>query len=291
MESIAFPDPVISVAIEPKTADDQKNMISALTQLQREDPSCVFRKNEETGQTLLMGMGELHLEILVDRLLKDYKVQARVGKPQVSFRERIKEQVFMDGKFEREISGVFYSVGISLKVAPLEMGKGIVFKNQVTDDRFSANFKSAIQKGVYQGLEVGPLMGYPIRDIEVTVQKLDFQEENLSELAMESVSYQTLRKATLKSGSVLLEPVFALEIRTPEEFTGSIIGDLNVRRGRVESLSLQKGIQTIKAKAPLLNLFGYATDIRSMSQGRASFSMSMDSYGILPERETQKILL
>ena len=290
LERLTFPEPVLSVAIEPKSSADQAKIEEALKKLKREDPSCQTKKDEETGQVLLMGMGELHIEVLLDRLLKDYKVSARIGKPQVAFRETPSSSWEGSGEFDQEIQGCRHFARISLKIEPLERGQGFIFeKGQY--DKSPSEILSAFEEGLKQALSSGPLMAYPVRDIKVSLLKLEYKEEDLSLLAIQSCSYQTCSKGLSQTGIHLLEPVFRLKLMSPEEFTGAIIGDLNARRGRVEDMEKQKDLKVITALIPLTQLFGYATDIRSLSQGRASFSMEMQGYSLLPEKEKQKLLV
>lgn len=289
LESLDFPDPVISAAVEAKTSEDQDRLGEALKNLQREDPSCQVRKDPETGQILLMGMGELHIEVLVDRLLKDYKVETRVGKPQVSFKETPSKKTLGSGEFVKEISSIKHFAKVTLEVEPLEKGRGFTFKNKT--ENLPDSFVKAVQDGVKQAMGSGPFMGCPLQDLKVTLKEAEFKEEEASPLSFQSASGLAFQKALQAGGSDLLEPIFSVEVVTPEEFTGSVIADLNARGGRVDQIGRRKGLQVISAKAPLRNLFGYATDVRSLSQGRASFSMEMTGYDLLPEQEKQKFLV
>lgn len=291
LEPLQLPEPVISSAIEAKTSEDQEKIEEALKSLQREDPSCHVRKDPETGQTLLMGMGELHLEILVDRLLKDYKIKARVGKPQVSFRETPKGAGKGEGEFVKEVSGKKHYARVALEVEPLSRGEGFIFENRLQRDQdLPEECLQAIRGGVKEGRDSGPFMGYPLRDLKVSLIKVDFKKEEATSLAFKVASRQALRKALMEAKCLLLEPVFSIEILTPESFTGSVIGDLNTRGGQVKNLGKSSNLQVISATAPLRNLFGYATALRSLSQGRASFSMEMEGYSLLPEKEVGKLL-
>ena len=290
LEPLALPEPVISCAIEARTSEDQSKIEQALKNLQREDPSCHVKKDIETNQTLLMGMGELHLEILADRLLKDYKVGARIGKPQVSYRETPRTAGKGEGEFAKEISGRKHYAKVVLEVEPLPRDKGFAFENKLKGEPLPEEFLEAVREGVKQGQDSGPFMGYPMRDFKVILSEALFKKEEASELAFKAAAHQALRKALMEAGCFLLEPVFFLKILTPESCTGSIIGDLNTRHGQVEKLEKQSDLQVIYGKAPLRNLFGYATALRSLSQGRASFSMEMRSYSPLPEKETEKLL-
>ena len=290
LERLTFPEPVMSVVIEPKASVDQAKIEEALERLKREDPSCQTKKDEETGQILLMGMGELHIEILLDRLLRNYKVSARIGKPQVSFRETPSSSWQGSGEFDQEIQGRRHFAKISLKIDPLERDQGFIFDKGVLSQS-SPEIISAVEEGLEQGLSSGPLMAYPMRDLKVSLLGLDYREEDLSLLAIRSCTCQIFCKGAREAGSQLLEPVFSLVLTSPEEFTGAIIGDINSRRGRVENMNKQQDLKVISARVPLTELFGYATDLRSLSQGRASFSMEMQGYSLLPEKEKQKMLI
>ena len=287
LERLTFPEPVLSVAIEPKSSVDQAKIEEALLKLQREDPSCQTKKEPETGQILLMGMGELHIEILLARLLKDYKVSARIGKPQVSFRETPSSSWQGSGKFDQEIQGRRHFSKSFIKIEPLKRGKGFIFENGKYD-KSPAEVLSAFEKGLEQAISSGPFMAYPVRDLKVSLLELEYREDDISLLAIQSCAYQICYKGLKQAGSDLLEPIFRLKLISPEEFTGAIIGDLNTRRGHVEDMEKKKDLKVILALVPLTELFGYATDLRSLSQGRASFSMEMWGYGLLPEKEKKK---
>jgi len=290
LECLTFPEPVLSVSIEPKTSVDQSKIEKALERLKREDPSCRTKKDPETGQVLLMGMGELHIEILLDRLLKDYKVSARIGKPQVSFRETPSASWEGSGEFNQEIQGRQHFAKISLKIEPLKREGGFVFEKG-SDSKYFQDILLAVEEGLDQGMSSGPLMAYPLRDLKVSLLSLEYKEGDLSLLAIRTCSYQTFCRGMKEVGSHLLEPVFCVKVTSPEEFTGAIIGDLNTRRGRVEDMEKQQNLKVISALVPLTELFGYATDLRSLSQGRASFFMEMQGYSLLPEKEKQKLFI
>ncbi len=290
LERLTFPEPVLSVAIEPKSAQDQAKIEEALIKLKREDPSCQTKKDPETGQILLMGMGELHIEILLDRLLKDYKLSARVGKPQVSFRETPKASWQGSGVFDQEIQNRRHFAKISIKIEPLEQGKGFILDKGPLS-LSSPEILSAIEEGFQQGLSSGPLMAYPMRDLKLSLLSLEYKEEDISLLAIRSCCYQTFYKGIREVGSELLEPVFRLKLTSPEEFAGAIVNDLNARRGQVEAMEKQENLKIISAIVPLTELFGYATKMRSLSQGRASLSMEMQGYSLLPDKEKQKLLI
>ena len=306
LERLHFPDPVLSVAVEPKSSVDQSKIEEALKKLEREDPSCQIKRDVETGQMLLMGMGELHIEVLLDRLLKDYKVSARIGKPQVSFRETPSSFWEGSGEFNQEIQGQRHFARLSLKIEPdltrrdkkdtqedsVHLFKDFLFERDFQDQvGVSQDILSALKEGLEQAVSAGPFMAYPMRDLKVSLLSLEYKEDDLSLLAIRSCIYQTLYKGFKETGSDLLEPIFSLQLTSPEEFTGAVISDLNARRGEVKSLSKEKNLQIISAVAPLSQLFGYATDLRSLSQGRAGFSMEMSHYGLLPEKEKQKLLI
>ncbi len=310
LESLSFPEPVISAAIEPKASADQAVLEGALKKIQREDPSCRVKKDPETGQTLLMGMGELHLSILLDRLLKDYKARARMGKPQVSFRETPAAAWEGSAEFQREIQGQRHFARLNLRLEPAARGGA---EPHIIEDKSGLRQShpelfEAVQKGLEQGLSSGPLMGYPIRDLKIQILRAEVREGEAAPLAFQSAAAQALSQGMRAAGAHLLEPVFRLEAHGPEEFAGAIAGDISARGGRIESVEksipkarsggvlpsagkTRSGWALIAAKAPLRKLFGYATDLRSLSQGRASFSMEMAGYELLPEKEKQKLLL
>ena len=288
-EGLSLPEPVLSVAIEPRSSVDQGKMESALEKLQREDPSCQVTQDPETGQKLLLGMGELHIEILLDRLLKDYKVSARTGKPQVSYRESPSGAWSGSASFEQEIQGQNHYAKVDLKIEPLDRDKAFVFESGVPE--LTKEIKESVDQGIQQALSAGPLMSYPLRDLKISLLKLDYREEEISSTAISSCVYQCLQKGLREVGTELLEPVFQLKITCPEVFTGAVIGDLNTRRGRVEGMDKQAEGNVISALVPLVQLFGYATHLRSLSQGRASFSMKMSRYEKLPEKEKQRLFV
>ncbi len=291
LESITFPEPVISVAIEAKSAADQDKMIQGLNRLQQEDPSCRVKIDSETGQMLLSGMGELHLDILVDRLLREYKVKANVGKPQVSFRETISAAASAQGVFEKEVAGEMQFATVDLEVSPQARGSGVTFESKVAvDKKFTKEFLKAVEQGARESAEVGPLASYSMVDVKVTLKNVGMRDKETTEMSLKVATAMAFREAVRKVKGVLLEPMFSLEIVTPDEFMGSVIGDLNSRRGKVHSMSPKGAGQVIKAEAPLMTMFGYATDLRSMSQGRASFSMEFLEYSPVPPKVEQEIM-
>ncbi|MGE4132298.1 MAG: elongation factor G [Bdellovibrionales bacterium] len=288
LESITFPEPVISVAIEAKSSADQDKMTNGLVRLQQEDPSCRVRIDAETGQTLLSGMGELHLEILVDRLLREHKAKANVGKPQVSYREAIVGEAQGQGLFEREIAGEKNFAQVTLKVEPQGLGAGLTFENKAVG--IDPDFLKAVKSGALEAADVGVLAGYSLIGVKITLLAIQTRDKESTEMAFKIAASQALREALSRVKSQLLEPIFRLEIFTPEDFLGTIIGDLNARRGRVHSMQPKPGGQIVLAEAPLASLFGYATDIRSLSQGRATFSMEFQEYAPVPPKVEAEIL-
>ncbi len=290
LESIQFPDPVISVAIEAKSSADQDKMEKALDRLLIEDPSCSVRTDQETGQLLLSGMGELHLEILVDRLFREHKVKANVGKPQVSYRETILDSSKGHAVFEKELAGQTQFGECFVTIEPLGRGEGIQYINEVDAELLPAAMAKACEQGARDAMEVGPKGGYTMNDIKITLKKANYRPETSTEMAFRVAAGNSIREA-LKSAQVqLLEPMFKVEVVTPEEFMGNVIGDINGRRGQVHSMNPRQGNQVVDADVPLMNLFGYATDLRSISQGRASFAMEFKEYSLVPKKVEDEIL-
>jgi elongation factor G len=292
LESIAFPEPVISVAIEAKSSSDQERMLIALDKLQKEDPSCRLRTDIETGQILLSGMGELHLDILIDRLLREHKVQANIGKPQVSYRETITSASFASHIFEREIAGDLVYANVTLKIEPIPQSESIQFTSSVPLSKdFTVNMLRAVESGFKESSEVGPLASYSMLGIKGTLVGIELRAEGANEIACKAAASLAFKDAVKVAQVELLEPIFRLEIICPDEFVGNIVGDLSSRRGRILSMNLKPGGgQIISAEAPLASLFGYATDTRSLSQGRASFSMNFLEYAIVPSKAKNEIL-
>ena len=289
LETIVFPEPVIKVAIEPKTKADQEKMATALARLAEEDPTFQVRTNEETGQTEISGMGELHLEVLVDRMLREYKVDANVGRPQVSYRETIKgtaEKV--EGRFVRQTGGAgqYGIVYINVEPAP---GEGFDFVNKVRGGSIPTEFIPAVEKGVEEALENGPRAGYPMVDVRVTLTDGKYHETDSSEIAFKVAGSLALKAAVTRAKPILLEPIFAVEVVTPEEFMGDVIGDLNRRRGHVNGMEQRGNAQVISAYVPLAEMFGYATDVRSNTQGRATYTMQFERYEEVPANLADKI--
>jgi elongation factor G len=290
LEMIEFPDPVISVAIEPKTKSDQEKMSVALGRLAEEDPTFQVRTNEETGQTEISGMGELHLEVLVDRMLREFKVDANVGRPQVSYRETVRGTAEkIEGRFVRQTggSGQYGIVYINLEPAP---GEGFDFVNKIRGGSIPTEFIPAVEKGVEEALENGVRAGFPMVDVRVTLVDGKYHDTDSSEIAFKVAGSLAFQEAAKRAKPVLLEPVFAVEVVTPEEYMGDVIGDLNRRRGRVHGMEPRGNAQVVSAHVPLSEMFGYATDVRSMTQGRATYTMQFDSYEEVPPNIAEKVV-
>jgi elongation factor G len=290
LEMITFPEPVIKVAIEPKTKADQEKMSIALGRLAEEDPTFQVQTNEETGQTEISGMGELHLEILVDRMMREFKVDANVGRPQVSYRETIRgtaEKV--EGRFVRQTggSGQYGIVYINVEPAP---GEGFDFVNKIKGGSVPTEFIPAVEKGVEDAMDNGPRAGYPLVDVRVTLTDGKYHDTDSSEIAFRVAGSLALKAAVLRAKPVLLEPVFAVEVVTPEEFMGDVIGDLNRRRGQINGMEQRGNAQVVSGHVPLAEMFGYATDLRSTTQGRATYTMQFDRYEEVPPNIAEKVV-
>jgi elongation factor G len=290
LESILTPIPVISMAIEARTAADQPKLMESLERLKLEDPSCSVRVDAETGQTLIYGMGELHLEILVDRLLREFKVQANVGRPQVNYRETISNQAEAEVEFEREIAGKINHGHVHLIVEPAPRGSGLLVDCKFDPKLLPQEMARAIEAGVSDARFNGPLAGFEVVDVRVRVGAARYRQDQSTTVGYKIAATNALRTALAKAYPKLLEPIVRIEVAVPDEFLGNVIGDLNSRRGRVEGVSPRGVSQIVRGEAPLSTMFGYATDLRSMSQGRASFSMDFKQYDVLPERAEQEVL-
>ncbi len=292
LESMNFPAPVISVAIEPKTKGDQEKLGTAIQRLAEEDPTFQVRSDEETGQTIISGMGELHLEVLVDRMRREFKVEANVGKPQVAYRETITkkiEKVDYTHKKQTGGSGQFAKVQIDIEPTTIE-GGGYVFQNKVTGGRIPREYIPSVDAGAQEAMENGVLAGYPMVDITVTLQDGAYHDVDSSELAFKIAGSMAFKEGARKAGPVLLEPVMAVEVTTPEDFMGDVIGDLNSRRGQIQAMEERSGARVVKAVVPLSEMFGYVGDLRSRTQGRASYSMQFDSYAQVPSNVATEII-
>jgi translation elongation factor EF-G len=283
LESMIFPDPVISVAIEPQTKADQEKMSTALGRLADEDPTFRMHTDQETGQTIISGMGELHLEIIVDRLQREFKVGCTVGNPQVAYRETIRKVVESEGKFVRQSGGRGQYGHCWLKLEPQEPGAGFTFENKVVGGSVPREYIGPIESGVKEAMESGVIAGYPVVDVKVTVYDGSYHDVDSSEMAFKIAGSMGFKEGAKKAGPVLLEPYMKVEVTIPEEYMGDIIGDLNSRRGRIEGMEAVSGSQVVRAFVPLSEMFGYATDMRSRTQGRGNYSMEVDHYEEVPK--------
>lgn len=290
LESMQFPEPVISVAIEPKTKADQDKMGISLQKLSEEDPTFRIHTDPETGQTIISGMGELHLEIIVDRLLREFKVQANVGRPQVAYKESIRIPGSAEGKFVRQTGGRGQYGHVKLTVEPLERGQGFEFLNKVVGGVIPKEFIPAVESGVKEAMENGILAGYPLIDVRVILEDGSFHEVDSSEVAFKIAGSMALKSATEKADPVILEPVMKVEVVVPEEYMGDVIGDLNARRGHIEGLETRAGAQVIRGTVPLAEMFGYATDLRSKTQGRGTYTMQFSHYEEAPRNIAEGII-
>ncbi len=290
LESIKFPDPVVDVAIEPKTKNDQDKIGESLRRLAEEDPTFRTRINEDTGQTIISGMGELHLEIIIDRLLKEFKVNANVGNPQVSYKETIKKKHQAEAVFEKQAGGRGQYAHVILQLSPLEEGEGKRFINKSKTEEIPPEFIRAIEAGSLESMQGGILAGYPVDDVEITLVGGSFHEVDSTEQSFKIATGMAVREALLAAEIVLLEPIMDVEILCPEEYVGEVISDLNARRGRVLGFEDNKGSKIVKALVPLAETFGYATSLRSASQGRASFSMQIKNFAEVPASKSKEIV-
>jgi elongation factor G len=290
LESIEFPDPVISIAIEPKTKQDQERLGTSLQKLATEDPSFRVETDTETGQTIIKGMGELHLEIIVDRLLREFKVDANVGRPQVAYKETIQREVKQEGKFIRQTGGRGQYGHVVLVVSPLPPGSGFEFSDDTKGGTVPREYINAVEKGAREALEGGVLAGYPMVDVKVSLIDGSSHEVDSSEMAFKIAASMALKDAAKKAHPVLLEPVMAVEVVAPEEFMGEVIGNLSSRRGQIQGTEGRAGAQVITAKVPLKEMFGYATDLRSATQGRATYTMQFSHYEPVPQMISEEIM-
>ena len=290
LESMEFPDPVISVAIEPKTKADQEKLGLSLQKLTIEDPSFKVKTDLETGQTIISGMGELHLEIIVDRLTREFKVDANVGKPQVAYKETINKKVESEGKFIRQSGGRGQYGHVWLEIEPLGKGAGYEFVNKIKGGVIPAEYIPAINKGVAEALTTGVLAGYPVVDVKVSVFDGSFHDVDSSEMAFKIAGSMAFKDGAKKANPALLEPIMKVEVLVPEEFMGDVIGDLNSRRGKILNLEARAGIQVINSEVPLAQMFGYSTDLRSKTQGRANYTMEFLKYEQVPKVISEEII-
>ena len=290
LESMVFPDPVISVAVEPKTKDDQEKMGIALQRLAEEDPTFRVHTDAETGQTIISGMGELHLEIIVDRMLREFKVDCTVGNPQVAYRETIRKTVKAEGRFVRQSGGHGQYGHCWLELEPRQPGEGFLFENKIVGGVIPKEFINPIEAGVKEAMENGVIAGYPMVDIKATVYDGSFHEVDSSEMAFKIAGSMAFKNGAEKANPVLLEPYVKVEVIVPEEYMGDVIGDLNSRRGRIEGMEPRNGAQVINAMVPLAEMFGYSTDLRSKTQGRGNYSMEVSFYDEVPKNISDAIV-
>ena len=290
LESMVFPDPVISVAVEPKTKADQEKMGIALQKLAEEDPTFRVHTDPETSQTIISGMGELHLDIIVDRLLREFKVGCTVGNPQVAYRETIRKAVKSEGKFVRQSGGKGQYGHCWLEITPRKPGEGFLFENKVVGGAIPKEYIAPIEAGVKEAMENGVVAGYPMVDIAVTVYDGSYHEVDSSEMAFKIAGSMGFKSGAEKANPVILEPYMKVEITVPEEYMGDVIGDVNSRRGRIEGMEARNGAQVINAFVPLAEMFGYATDLRSKTQGRGNYSMEVDHYEDVPRNIAEAII-
>ena len=290
LESIDVPEPVIKLAIEPKTKADQDKMGVGLQRLAEEDPTFRVESDQESGQTTISGMGELHLEILVDRLRREYKVEANVGAPQVAYRETITKAVDVEGKFVRQSGGRGQFGHVKIKAEPLPPGSGFVFENAVVGGTVPREFVKPAQNGIEEAMQSGPMLGFPVVDMKVSLYDGSYHEVDSSEMAFKIAGSMALKEAVQKGGPALLEPIMRVEVTVPDDFMGDIIGDLNSRRGQIQGMEARGNAQIVRAFVPLSEMFGYATDMRSMTQGRASYSMFFDHYTQVPNNIAQALM-
>ncbi len=290
LESIEPPVPVIAVAIEPKTKEDQEKLSLSLNKLMQEDPSFKVTYNEETSQTLISGMGELHLDIITDRLLREFKVEANIGKPQVAYRETIRSSSKAEGRYVRQTGGRGQFGHVNIEIEPSDDGSGFVFENKITGGVIPKEYISSIEKGIEEALSVGTVAGYPVIDVKVKLYDGSYHEVDSSELAFKIAASMAFKDAAGKASPVLLEPIMSVEVVTPDEYMGDVIGDLNSKRGHIQSLNKRGNSQVIKSVVPLAEMFGYATALRSKTQGRATYTMQFSNYREVPQNTFNEII-
>lgn len=290
LESMDFPDPVISVAIEPKSKADEEKLANALSRLAEEDPTFTVRTDEETGQTIISGMGELHLEILVDRMKREFNVQANVGRPQVAYRETIRKPAEAESKYIRQTGGRGQYGHVIITVEPLEAAKGFEFVNKIVGGVIPREYIPAVEKGIKEALTAGTLAGYPVVDVRVTLTDGSFHEVDSSEMAFKIAGSMAFKDACKKANPIILEPIMKTEVVVPEDYMGDVIGDLNSRRGKIMSMDSRNKVQHIKSQVPLSEMFGYSTTLRSLTQGRGNYTMEPSHYEEVPKQIADKIL-
>ena len=290
LESMVFPEPVISVAIEPKSKGDQEKLGIALQKLSQEDPSFRVKVDHETGQTIMSGMGELHLEILVDRMMREFSVEANVGNPQVAYREAITKKTSGEGKYIKQSGGRGQYGHVCIELEPLEPGSGFVFENKIVGGSVPREYIPAVEKGIEEALENGCLAGYPVEDLKATLYDGSYHDVDSNEMAFKIAASMAFKEVSKKAGPVILEPIMKVEVVAPDEYTGDVMGDLSSRRGKVEGMDVRGGAQIIKCMVPLKEMFGYATQLRSITQGRATYSMHFDHYEQVPNSIAEEIM-
>ncbi|MGE4318957.1 MAG: elongation factor G [Deferribacterales bacterium] len=290
LESMEFPEPVLSVAVEPKTKGDQDKLSVALGKLAQEDPSFRVRVDEETGQTIISGMGELHLEIIVDRMMREFKVEANVGNPQVAYREAITKSVTGEGKYIKQSGGRGQYGHVCIELHPQEPGTGFVFENKIVGGSIPREYIPAIEKGLAEATENGCLAGYPVEDIKCVLFDGSYHDVDSNEMAFKIAASMAFKDLSKKAGPVLLEPIMKVEVVCPDEYTGDVMGDLNSRRGKVEGMDMRGGAQVVKCMVPLKEMFGYTTQLRSITQGRATSTMQFDHYEQVPNNIAEEIV-
>jgi elongation factor G len=289
LESMDFPDPVIEIAIEPKTKAGQEKMGTALAKLAEEDPTFKTYSNEETGQTIIAGMGELHLEIIVDRLLREFKVEANVGKPQVSYKETITASADVDHKYAKQSGGRGQYGHVKIRIYPRQPGEGFEFKNSIVGGAVPKEYIPKIEDGIQEAMQNGPLAGFQVVDVGVELYDGSYHEVDSSEMAFKIAGSMAFREAVKKASPVMLEPIFKIEVTVPEEYMGEVIGDINSRRGRIEGSDMNSGAVAVRGFVPLSEMFGYATDLRSKTQGRGVYVMQFDHFEKLPQNILEKM--
>jgi len=290
LEKLEFPEPVISMAIEPKTKKDQEKLSQVLNKFMKEDPTFKASMDPETGQTLIHGMGELHLEIMVDRMKREYNIEVNVGKPQVAYKEAIKGKAVAEGKFIRQTGGRGQYGHVVIEVEPLERGSGFVFENAIVGGVIPKEFIPPVEEGIKEAMENGVLAGYPVVDVKVKLFDGSYHEVDSSEIAFKIAGSMAFKEAAKKAGVVLLEPIMEVEVETPDDYVGDVIGDLNSRRGKIMGMENKGIITSIKAHVPLSEMFGYATNLRSLTQGRGTFIMKFSHYSEAPQSITEKVV-
>lgn len=290
LEPIQFPEPVISVAVEPKTRADQDKLAIALQRLAEEDPTFQVRTDPESGQTIISGMGELHLEVIVDRMQREFKVAANIGRPQVAYKETITRPVRVEGRFVRQTGGRGQYGHVWLELEPLPRGSGFVFADRIVGGVVPKEYIPAVEAGIREAMQSGGVSGYPVIDLKAVLVDGSYHEVDSSEMAFKIAASMALKEGVRRGNPVILEPIMRVEVVVPEEFTGDVIGDLNARRGRIEGMEMRAGAQVIRAMVPLATMFGYATDLRSMTQGRGTYTMEFDHYAPVPESIAQELM-